>query len=128
LFGACVLYETIAAIKSNRCADASAWKLEIGPRSPALAFSSSIPFSRSTESSGCEHPRSTVKLTFSDRRRSGIHRQKLPGASPTASVPTSGGLWFEAERQLSEGFAVRQTERLDVCDPHQGALPASVAD
>lgn len=109
----CVHFTTIAARKSPRCTSASAWKLEHRQRSPALAFSSSIPFSRSTESRGRMRPNST-ETHILGCRRSDAHQQKLPGASPAAVVPTSGGLRFEAECQPIGDFAVRQTRGLDL--------------
>ena len=91
------------------------------------SFSSSIPFSRSTGSSGRERPSSTAH--FGGDRRSGAHRQELPGASPAAVVPTSGALRFEAECQPIGGFAARQTSG-SMCPANRTGVrvPASAAE
>jgi hypothetical protein len=68
----CVHFTTIATRKSPRCTSASAWKLKHRQRSPALAFSSSIPFSRSTKSRGRRRPNST-ETQFLGARRSDAH-------------------------------------------------------
>jgi len=118
----CVLFSTIATISSNRCASASAWKLEFGTRSPALAFSSSIPFSRSTKLSGCVHPRSTVKLEFaaitvvmSTGRSRLLHLQPYSRQAGTCGLKRSAN--------LAGLIAVRQTGGFNDCKPHDVQPP-----
>jgi hypothetical protein len=88
------------------------------------SFSSSIPFSRSTRSSGRRGVRA--------RRLFRHHRSGTTDSDCRVlhlpSAPTSGALRFEAECQPSEVFPARQTHGLLGSEPHRSAFPALAAE
>jgi hypothetical protein len=92
--------------------------------SARTSFSSSIPFSRSTRSSGRRGVRA--------RRLFRHHRSGTTDSDCRVlhlpSAPTSGALRFEAECQPIGVFPARQTHGLLGSEPHRSALPALAAE
>ena len=92
--------------------------------SARTSFSSSIPFSRSTRSSGRRGVRARRLFRHhrsgtTDRSCRVLHLQ---------GVPTSGALRFEAECQPIGVFPARQTRGSMCSEPHRSAFPALAAE